>query len=240
MNSYFPITEPIGNDANVIINALNLRSTQLKSTIDSQSLVKRITMSALKIIGLASSVTAIASIPVTFILFSTTTLTLGAIALSLSISCLSLYILMEPKSPRELIIRDQWKTVFQALRKGNGNEILETCQELAKQKEKRLSSFSQCLGSLNPAETLPFFHKTCLVGYLQITLENLKNHEDEKALSNAHMALSHFGASGFSEEIKSFLEKIIDSPNSIRHLIDLHQAGSDLHALDYLVAMKID
>lgn len=236
MNTYFPITEPIGKDANVIINALNSRSTQLKSTIDSQSLSKRITMTALKAIGLASTVTAIASIPVTALLFSTVPLTIGAIALCLSISCFALYMLFEPKSPRELIIRDQWKSVFQSLRNGNGKEILNTCQELAKQKEKRLSSFSQCLGSLNPSETLPFFHKTCLVGYLQMAMEHLRNHEDEKALSNAHMALSHFGASGFSNEIKKFLEIIVDSPNHMRHLIDIHQAGNDLHALDYLVA----
>lgn len=235
MTSYFPITEPIGNDASIIINALNTRSKQLKSEIDSQSLLRKTSMVALKIIGLAATAAALACVPVTFFLFSTTSLTIGSLALSLSISCLALYMLFDLKSPRELIIRDQWKAVFESLRKGNGREILATCQELATQKEQRLSYFSQCLGFLNPNDTLPFFHKTCLVGYLQIALEHLKDREDEKALSNAHMALSHFGASGFPNQIKKFLDKIVDSPEQIRQLIDTHQTGNDLHALDHLL-----
>jgi hypothetical protein len=235
MNCIFPITKPIGNDANVIINALNSRAAQLKSDIDTQSLLKKTIMVALKAIGFASTAAALASIPVTIYLFSATPLTIGVIALTLSISCLALHMLLDPKSPRELIIRDQWKSVFQSLRKGNGKEILATCQELAKQKEKRLPAFSQCLGALNPNETLPFFHKTCLTGYLQIALAHLKVHEDDQALSNAHLALSHFGASGFPNEIKKFLEKIVESPEQMRLLITAHQAGNDLHALDHLI-----
>jgi len=238
MIAHFPVTEAIGKDADIIMNALNSRSEQMKSKIDSQSLFKKITIVALKALGLASGILAIASIPVTALMLATTPLTIGAIALCTAISCLALYVLLDPRSPGELIIKDQWKSVFEALRKGDGKQILETCQELAKQKEKRLASFSQCLGSLPPSETTPFFHKTCLIAYLQIAMEHLRNNEEEKAKSNAHMALSHFGASGFSNEIEKFVYIITESPKNMRALMDTHQAGEDLHALDYLISMK--
>lgn len=238
MTLHFPITAPIGNDADIIMFALNSRSEQIKSKIDSQGLFKKITFVALKAIGLSSGVLAAASIPVTIILFTTTPLTIGAIALCASITCLALYMILDVRSPGELIIRDQWKSVFEALRKGNGKQILDTCQELAKQKEKRASSFNQCLGSLSPNETTSFFHKTCLVGYLQIAMEHLRHGEDDKAKSNAHMALSHFGASGFSKEIENFVHGITDSPKTIYNLMESCQAGEDLHALDYLIAVK--
>lgn len=226
MYASFPVTGPIGNDANIVIQALNARSAQLKSL--NENIFRKITMTALKAIGLTAIITALASIPIS--------LSISALATGLSISCLVLYLLLDPKSTRELIIREQWKSLFQSLRKGNGKEILETYQELAKQKEKRLPIFTQTLGSLNSNDTLPFFHKTCLVGYLQIALEKLKNYEDQQALSHAHMALSHFGESGFPFEIKKFLEEITESPADIRQFIKAQQSGNDLHALDDLIA----
>ncbi|HEV8051390.1 MAG TPA: hypothetical protein VGP47_02765 [Parachlamydiaceae bacterium] len=238
MTAHFPVTQAIGRDANVIMIALNSRSEQLKFDIDTQSLIKKITMTGLKILGLLSSVAAVASIPVTALMFAATPLTIGATALLLAVSCLALYMLLDPRSPGELIIKDQWKAVFEALRKGNGREILDTCQELAKQKEKRLSVFTQCLGSLPPDETTPFFHKICLIAYLQIALEALRHNDKEAAKSNAHLALSHFGSSGFEPEIQKFVQEILDSPKNMRHLMDTHQAGEDLHALDYLIAIR--
>lgn len=238
MTAYFPITDPISNDAHAIMHALNSRSEQLKSMIESQSLWKKISLEALKALGLASGIVTIASIPVSGLMFAATPITIGVVALCMTISCLALYMLVNPKSPGELIIKDQWKSVFNALRKGNGKEILETCQELARQKEKRLSSFNQCLGYVLPNEITPFFHKSCLVGHLQIAMDHLRKGEEEEAKSNAHMALSHFGGSGFSKEIKYFIDEIAESPKKMKKLIEKHQAGKDLHALDYLVAAK--
>lgn len=236
MTVHFPVTEPISKDADIIMQALNARSEEIKSSIDHQSLFKKTTLIALKALGLTSGVVAVASIPVTAIVFAITPLTIGTIALCTAISCLALYMFLDPRSPGELIIKDQWRSVFEALRNGNGKQILETCQELAKQKEKRLASFNQCLGSLDSNETIPFFHKTCLVGYLQIALDHLKNNAEKEAKSNAHLALSHFGASGFSSEIEDFIKIITHSPKEMNLLIETHQAGEDLHALDYLIA----
>ena len=238
MSAHFPVTEAIGRDANFIMLALNIRSEQLKFDIDSQGLLKKITMTGLKVLGLTSSVVAVASIPVTALMFAATPLTIGAAALCMAISCLAIFMLLDARSPGELIIKDQWKAVFNSLRKGNGKEILETCQELARQKEKRQKLFSQCLGSLPPDETTPFFHKVCLIAYLQIALEALRTDNEETAKSNAHLALSHFGSSGFQDEIQKFVQEIIDTPKNMRQLMDTCQAGKDLHALDYLMAMN--
>ena len=237
MTAYFPITEPISHDAHSIMAALNSRSKQLKLEIDSQSIPKKITICAIKILTVTSGVLAIASMPVALIMFSAAPLTIGAISASAAICSLAFYMLLDPRSPGELILRDQWRSVFDSLRKGKGKEILETCQELARQKEKKSSSFALCLGSLPQNETTPFFHKTCLIGYLQIALEYLRNGEEEEAISHAHRALSHFGASGFSAEIKDFAQKIVESPKDVRHLMDALHIGEDLHALDYLIVM---
>lgn len=237
MTTHFPITSAIGQDADTIMIALNSRSAQIKSNIDSQGIFKKITIMALKILGLISGITTASSIPVTVIVFTVTPLTIGAAALVTTITCLTIYMWLDPRSPGELIVKDQWKSLFEALRKGNGKQILDTCQELAKQKEKRASSFNQCLGAMPASETTSFFHKTCLVGYLQIAMEYLRNGDEEQAKSNAHMALSHFGASGFSQEIENFVSIITLSPRTIRELMEKCQAGKDLHALDYLVAI---
>lgn len=238
MTAHFPLTEAIGRDANLIMVALNSRSEQLKIDIDSQSLLKKITMAGLKALGLASSITAIASIPIAPLMFAAIPITIGASALCLAISCLVIVMLFDLRSPGELIIKDQWKSLFESLRKGNGNEILKTCQELAKQKEKRPSLFNQCLGLLSPHETTPFFHKVCLVAYVQIALDALRADDEETAKSNAHLALSHSGSSGFQDEIQKFVQEIIDSPKNMRQLMDTCQAGEDLHALDSLIAMR--
>lgn len=239
MTAHFPVTEPIGQDANIIMIALNSRSEQLKIDIDSQSLIKKITMTGLKILGLAAGIVTAASIPVATLMFAATPLTIGATALAVAISCLAICMLLDLRSAGELIIKDQWKALFESLRKGNGREILETCQELAKQKEKRQSAFNQCLGTLPPEETTPFFHKVCLIAYLQIALESLRQDNKEAAKSNAHLALSHFGSSGFKDEIQDFVQKILDSPKSMCRLMEDCQAGEDLHALDHLLAQHI-
>jgi hypothetical protein len=169
-------------------------------------------------------------------MFSAVPLTIGAISSATAICNLALYMLLDPRSPGELILRDQWRSVFDALRKGKGQEILETCQELARQKEKKSSSFDLCLGSFPRNETTPFFHKTCLIGHLQIALEHLRDGQEEEAISRAHLALSHFGASGFASEIKEFTQKIVEFPKDVRYLMDVLQIGENLHALDYLIA----
>lgn len=238
MNVYFPITQALGNHADIIMKALNSRSEQMKLHLDAQSLFKKIAIIALKALGLASGVIAIASIPVTALMFTLTPLTIGGIALCNAVSCLAIHMLLDARSPGEQIIRDQWKAVFNALKKGKGKEIIETCQELAKQKEKRGSLFDQCLNSLPVSEVTPFFHKTCLIGYLQIALEHVRNGKETEAKSNAHMALSHFDASGFSGEIENFVRAITESPKQMHNLLHTHKVGEDLHALDYLISLK--
>lgn len=240
MTPYFPITSPLNKDAEIIIDALTIRSEQVKANANSQNIIKKIFMVAIKVLGMAAGIVTVACIPVAAILFTAAPLKLGFANLSLAISCLALSLLLDPRSAGEGIIKDYWKSLCEALRNGNGKKIIETCQELAKQQESRADSFKNALGSLSITEINPFFHKTCLVGYLQIAMEHLKHGEEEQAKSNAHLALSHFDASGFSPEIEKFVRSITESPGKMRQFIQAHDAGNSLHALDSYVAISTE
>jgi hypothetical protein len=237
MNAHFPITEPINRDAEIITDALSARSQEIKKNIDSQTFLRKISLVALKIIGLASTIVTAASIPVAALTFTTTPLTIAAVAVSLAIACLALCILLDAKSPGESIVREHWKELFEALRKGDGTEIIQTCKELAKQKESRATAFAECLGKLSATEITPFFHKTCMVGHLLIAMTHLRNDEEEQVRSHTYIALSHYDSSGFSPEIERFAKSLVDSPKEIRRLIDTYCVGNDLHAMDYLLVL---
>lgn len=240
MIANFPITSPIGSDADIIMAALNARTEALKSEIDSQSLVTKIMMSALKAIGCASAIVSVASIPAAAVMFTAGAVGIGALALTLSILCLGVYILLDPKSPEELVVREQWQLLFQSLRKGDGKEILDACQKLVEQKQKHLKPFKACLGLLEADDTAAFFHKACLAGYLQIAVKHLKNRDYAEARANGFMALSHFERSGFSDEVKDFLNEIIEFHGNVQYFFGEFDTEEDscvdLHILDYLVS----
>lgn len=234
---YFPITSAIGKDANTIISALSTRSEQIKCKADSYGIVTRVTIVALQTLGLAAGIVTAASFPAAAVLLTAAPLTIGAVGLVVSISALALHVLLYPRSPGELIVKDHWKRLFEALREGDGEKIIKACQVLFKQKDQRNGPFVQCLGTLPSEETNPFFHKACLVGYIQIALEHLRKNEDDLAKSKAHLALSHFDASGLPDKIKQFITSITENPKRMRYFIDGHNLGHDLHALDYLITV---
>lgn len=239
MPNYFPITEPINTDAELIRTALITRSEQLKSMVESQGILKTVTMTGTKVFGSIAGIVAASSLPAAGIMFAAAPLAIGGIASAISISCLALYIFLDPKSPNEIYIRDLWKSVFLSLKNGNGQKILKELEELVKQKEERLQAFEQTLGGNPASNTLPFFHKIWFVAYLQIALDHLKNDELEEARSNAHLALSHFEYSKFPVEVKNFTKEITEAPQNIQFFVKENQeAGDDLHALDYFIALK--
>lgn len=239
MMVYFPLRDALQHDFDLIEGALTKRSEQIKAKNDSQGLLKKIARVALHVFGLMAAVVSLACIPATIFVFSGTLPTLGAISFVLSITCLVLHKLLTPRSDGEQIISNQWKTVFEALREGKGRRILDTCQELAKQKEKRQLDFARCIQPLPPDETTPFLQKICVIGYLLIAVHHLREGKEDQAKSHAYMALSHFGDSGFSKEIERFLQEVAGSPASIRKLIGTYKGGEDVFSLDRLVATKI-
>ena len=239
MTALYPITDPINQDADDIISALKTRAEQIKITLDSQSLAKKISLASIKIFGLASAVTAAATVPVAALVTVTAPVMIGVTALISAVACLTLSIHFDARNPAEMILKDLWKAVFEALREGNGKKIIETAQELAKQKEKRKDAFHQCLGDMDPDFTTPFLHKTCFVGYLQMALDNVRNNEDDIAKSNAHLALSHFDSSAFSPDIERFAKSILETPQKIRAVMEACDAGNDIHALDYIISVYL-
>jgi hypothetical protein len=231
----FPVTHPIRCEADAINTALDLRTEEIKNRIRSQSLIGRVSIIALKIIGLAASLVTIASVPLAAFLFVAKPLVIAAAAFALAITCLGLGMLLDPRSTAESIVKDHWKTLFEALCKGNGPEIIDKCTQLAQKKELRPGPYEKCLGGLNPAEVDPFFHKTCMVGNLLIAMELLEKNDHEGAKSHANMALSHYETSNFSLELERFGKAIIDNPEDILRLMKKHQISCNTHSLDVLI-----
>lgn len=236
---FFPLRAALTQDAGTVMRALDGRSAQIKSNIDSQSLFRKGTVLAVKSLGITSGVGAIASVPTAISLLSIAPLTIGAASLCTAMTCLAVHIFLSPRSDAEQIVKNKWKAVFEALRKGDGQQILDSGTDLAKQEKERPSAFKQCIGSLSPQEITPFLHKVRVIGFLQIAMGHLRQGEERLAKENAYYALANFDDSGFPKEIESFIRWMIDTPKGIRQLMGAHQAGNDLHALDYLMAVKI-
>lgn len=241
-NYLLPITQPISNDTQMIIYAIDSRSDEIKKFNNSQNIIKRIIIAALPVIGLAAALVSIGSIPVAVILFTATMmpLAIAGINLGIALTCLTLSIVLNPTSPGETIIRKQWKDLFSALRKGDGELIIETCQELAKQKDGRKDSFKRCLGTLPADETTPFFHKICFVGYLLIAMQSQLKGDSEQSSFMVQKALPHFDGSGFSAEVMTFAKLMMDNPQDVQSLIELHShSESRLHALDHMLVKHL-
>lgn len=235
MTTFFPLTGVIARDADTMIQAINKRSAQVKSMQDSQTLVKRVTLASIKILSLASAVVATASIPAAIAVSFTVPLTIGITSIITAIACLSLSLYLEPRSSGELIVKDLWKKVFEALREGNGKKMVETARQLAAQQEKRTSAFTKCLGETDPAEATPFLHKICFVGYLQQALYLLEAGEPEQAKTTAKLAISHYASSGFSPAVGEFAASIIKQPQTIKSLVEGCNTCIDLHRIDSLI-----
>lgn len=235
---FFPFRTAITQDVNVVMNALDQRTAQINLDIDSQGFFRKFTMLAAKSLGLASGIVSFASVPTAISMLSLAPLTFGAASLCTAMTCLAAHILLSPRSDAEQIVKNKWKAVFEALRKGDGQQILNSGTELAKQEKERPSGFYQCIGSLSPQQITPFLHKIRVIGFLQIAIGYLRNGEDKLAKENAYYALANFDDSGFPKEIESFIRGMIDTPKSMRQFMESHQAGNDLHALNYLIAVK--
>lgn len=238
MNVYFPTAFAITLDADEIIEAINGRTQEIKANIDSQGVLKKIVLEAAKVLGLASGVFAVAALATSLVTFTITPLTFAFAATAAAVTWFTVSILLDPRNAGEAIVKDQWQALFQSLREDSGEDIIKRGQDLLKQKEQRPASFDQCVGKLDPETLNPFFHKTCMVGYLLIALKHLHQKEEELAKSNAHLAMSHFGSSGFPKEIEQLAQAIIANPAELVQLIENHQVGNGIHALDYLINLK--
>lgn len=241
MKTYFPITHAISRDAEIITHALDKRAEEIKN-INSQSLCRRLTILALQVIGLAAGLLTLACLPLAAIMFTITAfpLKVAGISLILALTCLGLGILLSPTTPGEIIIKNKWRGLFSSLRQGDGALIIQSCQELAIQKEQRRDSFNRCLGPLSPDETSPFFHKACLVGYLLLAIQHLRRGEKEQANSKAQSALSHFPGSEFPDEVRHFVKRFGEAPQSMmQDLTTFHSSQYPLHSLDQILVTKM-
>jgi hypothetical protein len=238
MNVHFPTARAIRQDADIIIASLNERTKEIKKNVDSQGVIKKIVLRASKILGLASGVMAVAAVTASLLTFSVTPLMIAMAATALAITCFGISILQDPRNASESLIKDQWKALLESLRQDLGEDIIKRGHDLLKQKEQHAAAYAQCIGKLDPEALTPFFHKTCVVGYLLIALESLHQKEEEKAKSNAHLALSHFDSSSFPPEIEQLALWMTNNPKELISLIEKHHVGHGVPALDYLIFLK--
>lgn len=234
MNTFFPVTHSINKDSDLIIQSINARFEEVKNSVESQSPLKKITIFAIEVLSIGAGIVTLASGAVAALTLSITVLTIAAVALATTITSIVLSMFMNPRTPGEAIIKNCWESLFNALRAGNGEEIIERCKEVAKQKRTRTTSFNHCISN----DISPFLQKVCVVGYLRIAMDHLHNGDDEQAKTNAQYALQAIRGSGFSDEVANFAKTIISSPAKIRHLIEKHHVGNDLHAIDYLIVLN--
>lgn len=238
MNVHFPTAIAITKDADIIIASLNERTKEIKKNVDSQGITKKIVLEASKIFGLAAGVVSVAAVAASLITFTITPLLIAMAATAVAITCFTISILQDPRNASESLIKDQWKALLESLRQSCGEDILKRGQDLLKQKEQHTAAYDQCIGKLDSEALTPFFHKTCLIGYLLIALDSLHRNEEEKAKSNAHLALSHFDSSGFPPEIEQIALCMTNNPKELAQLIDKHHVGRGVPALDHLIFLK--
>lgn len=239
MTTYFPLTEALNRDASQILTAIHQRAFEVKQAVDSQSITKRVALVALDLIGLAAAFVTVASLPVAALLMTLSPLSVAATSLTLSISCLSLSIFLHPRSRGEMIVKDHWKQLFQAIRLGNGSEIIRTCQELAKQEKQRSYHFYHCLGISSPENVdpfwKPFLHKTSLVGYVLMAIEDFRSGDENLGNKHIDQALSYYEHSNFPESVHEYLKELKNKQSNQRQLILTHSTAKGLHTLDYFL-----
>lgn len=234
MSVYFPISDSINRDAAVIFEAISNREQEIKKTIDSLSLVQRISIVALNNLGLSFGLIAISSCIAMGVTGTTALFTMTAAHLILAITCTALSILIHPYNATESMIRNQWKNLFKVLRVGDGFRIIHQCQELAEQQNHRKSSFNDCLKITPRIEITSFFHKTLLIGYSLLAIENFQNGKEKECLKNGKMACSHYELSGFSENVKQFVKLLSESPKDIKDINKQFPKEKGIYALDFL------
>lgn len=238
MNTYFPITSALNQEATSIHTALDKRALALKNKVDGQNVIKRICLAAFKMLSLATCLIAIASIPVAVVTLTAAPLTIAAAGFAISISLLALSIILDPRSAGETIIKDQWKALFSALRQGSGTEIVNTSQALAKQKRHRAAAYQKCVGELPMESLTSFFHKTRLIGHLLSSIEHLAQSNIPLTRQSAQSALTDFEQSGFSHPVKLFIQTLIERPIEIYDLNASLTATPGIHKLDYMIFLR--
>lgn len=234
MSVYFPISDSINRDAALILDAISHREQEIKKTIDDLSLVHRISIAAFNNLGIAFGLIAVSTSIAMGITGATALLTTIAAHILLSITFTALSILIHPYSTTESMIRNQWKSLFKALRAGNGIKIINQCQELAQQQNHRKVSFNDCLKTMPQSEITPFFHKTLLIGYSLLAIENFQNGKEKECMNNGKMAYSHYELSGFSENVKQFVKLLSESPKEIKDINKRFPKEKEIYSLDFL------
>lgn len=231
MNTHFPISETIRRNADMIISILDTRAEEVKKNVQSQSFIQRITLIASRIIGLAGGLVMIACLPIAAAKVSIGALSIAFISFSVAMTCFALYVCLNPRSPGETIVQSQWKSLFTALRSGNGIDIIQACNELIKQKRQRTSSFDNCLNK-QTVGVMPFIYKSLLIGYLLLAIENLMNGKKEEANTFADNALGLFEESHLPKEIKNGIKAIKNGSEETQKILRSTYTKPSLQSLD--------
>ena len=236
MSEYFPILDSVRHDSDLIINALNKRTEEVRSEFKNQGFLRKITNTALRLFGLISIFASFAALPAAAITFSVSYLIQAAIGFCVGVTSLAIYVLMNSRSPDEAIIKDCWKGLFDALRNGNGDEILDAAQALFNQKKRLPQVFDKCMYDLKADDLTPFFHKMCAIAFMLKAIGNVRAENETALQTNAHKAFIHFEPSGLPKRFGDIVQLLMQNHENIRQLILQKQIGDrDIRSIDYLI-----
>ncbi len=234
MNIEFPISHGISQDAASILEAIDRRSREIKKISDSLGIIYQIGVMILNKVAVVLGLVAVAGCAVSIAMINLIPLKIAALSAVLAISCAALGALIHPHSSGESFIRNNWQLLCRALRDGDGEGIIKSCQELAEQKNVRKNNFNDCLGNYDSQKVTVFFYKAMLIGYFLLAVQAINDQRDEDSSANAKQALHFFDSSGFPEEVKKCLKNLETAPEDIRNLLKLSNTKNRLYALDFL------
>lgn len=234
MNVGFPVSHGISQSAAPILESIENRRREIKKKMDSLSLISHLGIAILTKLGVLFGVVAVGGFIATVGVLSIVSLKIMSISIVLSICCTALGVFINPCKSAESFIRGRWENLFQSLENGDGAMCIQYCQELASYKSNRKELFNQCLNNYDPMNVDLFFHKTLLIGYFILAVQKLNKGEEELSSVYAEKALSNFNLSGFPDGVKQCLKNLKDSPEKIRHYIELPYPGNKLYTLDLL------
>lgn len=238
MNDYFPVFNSIGQDSDQIITALNERADEIQKAAE-KSLFRKILRVSLKIIGVIGLVIGFAALSYAAITFSAIPFIISGTAFCLGLSTLPLFILINGRNSVERMIKKCWKTLFESLMHGNGDEILKSAEALMNKKKQFPQQFYHSTCKLRQNENLsPFFHKICAVAFLLKAIGNVAQGEDDQMLANARSAFFHFETSELPKSFGEAALNLMENQTTLKKLIIEKKIGDrDIRSIDYLIFM---
>lgn len=238
MNDYFPVFNSVRQDSDQIIAALNERAGEIQKKAE-QSVTRKIIRVSLKIIAIIGLAISLAALSYATVSFTATPFIISGTGFCLGLSTLPIFILINERNSVERMIKKCWKTLFESLMHGNGDEILKSAEALMNQKKQYPQQFDRSTCKLRHTQNLsPFFHKVCAVAFLLKAIGNVAQGKENQMQADAQSAFFHFETSELPKSFGDVALSLMENQMGIKRLIIEKKIGDrDIRSIDYLIYM---